>query len=87
MPFGLKNNWATYQRIVTQIFRLQINKIVEVYIDDIVVKSEKSKEHMPNLTKVFEILMHHKLHLNAAKCLFRVGFEKFLGYMITCRGI
>ena len=58
-----------------------------MYIDDIVVKSKKSKEHMQDLTEVFEILRHHRLRLNATKCVFRVRHRKFLGYMITCRGI
>ena len=60
---------------------------MEVYIDNIVVKSKKSKEHMPDLIEVFEILRHHRLHLNAAKCVFRVGSRKFLGYMTTCQEI
>ena len=61
MPFDLKIARATYQRIVTKMFRLQIGKIVEVYIEDKVVKSENSKEHVPNLIKVFKILTHHRL--------------------------
>lgn len=52
-----------------------------------VVKNEKPEEHVLNLAKVFKILRHHKLHLNAAKCTFRVESGKFLGYMITCREI
>ena len=61
MPFDLKNARATYQRIVTKMFRLQIGKTVEVYIDDKVVKSENLKEHVPNLIKVSKILTHHGL--------------------------
>lgn len=57
-----------------------------MYIDDMVVKS-KLEEQIPNLPKIFKILRHNKLCLNAAKCAFRVGSEKFLGYMITCREI
>ena len=55
----------------------------EVYIDDMVVKSKKVEEHVPNFTEVFEILRHHRLCLNVAKCVFGVGSEKFLSYMIT----
>lgn len=83
MPFGLKNVMSTYQQMVTQMFRLQIDKTVEVYIDDMVVKSKKVEEHVPNFTEVFEILRHHRLCLNVAKCVFGVGSEKFLSYMIT----
>jgi len=60
---------------------------VEVYIDYMVVKSKKSEEHVLDLNEVFEILRHHKLRLNVSKCVFRVRSGKFLGYMITCRGI
>jgi len=60
---------------------------MEVYIDNIVVKSKKSKEHMPDLIEVFEILRHHRLRVNATKCVFGVGSRKFLGYMITCQEI
>ena len=60
---------------------------MEVYIDDMVVKSKKSEEHVPNLVKIFEILRQHKLRLNASKCAFGVGLGKFLGYMITTQGI
>ena len=57
---------------------------MEVYIEDMVVKSKRSKEHMPDLALVFEILWHHLLYFNATKCAFGVGSGKFLGYMITC---
>lgn len=87
MLFGLKNAGATYRLMVTRMFREQIGKTVEVYIDDMVVKSKKPDEHISNLAEVFEILRHHKLHLNAAKCAFGVGSRKFLSFMIACRGI
>ena len=68
-------------------FREQNGKIMEVYIDDMVVKSKKLEKHIPNLAKVFKILRHHKLCLNATKCAFGVGSRKFLDYMITGRRI
>lgn len=80
----MKNARATYQQMVTWMFRQQIGKIVEVYNDDMVVKSKKLEEHVSDLTKVFEILRHHRLSLNAAKCMFRMGSRKFLSYMIMC---
>ena len=52
-----------------------------------VVKSKKLEKHVPDLAQVFDILRHHKLCLNVAKCAFGVGSGKFLGYVITCRGI
>lgn len=87
MPFGLKNIGATYQRRVTWMFKDQIEDTVEFHIDDMVVKSRKIELHVSNLVEVFEILRQHKLCLNASKCAFGVGSSKFLGFMITSRGI
>ena len=68
-------------------FEPQLGKSIEVYIDDMVVKSKIVFEHVENLMNIFEILRKYKLHLNASKCLFGVGSGKFLGYMVTYRGI
>lgn len=87
ISFRLKNVRATYQRMVTRMFKDKIGKNIDVYIDEMIVKSRTSDEHVPNLVEVFEILRQHKLHLNADKCAFGVGSGKFLGYMITTRGI
>ena len=87
MPFGLKNAEATYQQMMTRMFRDKIGRTVEVYIDDMVVKSKQEIQHIEDLQGVFEILRQHKLRLNAEKCAFGVGAGKFLGYLITCRGI
>ena len=87
MPFGLKNTGSTYQRMMTKMFEPQLGKNVKVYIDDMVVKSKLVFEHLADLTNIFEILRRHKLRLNAFKCSFGVGSRKFLGYMVTHRGI
>ena len=87
MPFGLKNAGSTYQRMMTKMFESRLGKTIEVYIDDMVVKSKLVSEHLADLTNVFEILRWHKLRLNASKCSFGVGTGKFLGYMVTHRGI
>ena len=81
MPFGLKNAGSTYQRMMTRMFESQLDKSIEVYIDDMVVKSKVVSEHVGDLGNIFEILKRHKLHLNASKCSFGVGSSKFLGYM------
>ena len=73
--------------MMTKMFEPQLGKNVEVYIDVKVVKSKLVSEHLMNLTNIFEILRRHKLCLNASKCSFRMGSEKFLGYMVTHRGI
>ena len=68
-------------------FEPQLGKNIEVYIDDMVVKSKVESEHINDLRNIFEILRKHKLRLNAAKCSFGVGSSKFLGYMVTHCGI
>ena len=68
-------------------FRNKIGHTVEVYIDDMVVKSKQESWHVEDLQGAFEVLQQHKLRLNAEKCIFGVGAGKFLGYLITNRGI
>ena len=85
--FGLKNAGSTYQRMMTKMFEPQLGKNIEIYIDDMVVKSKLESEHINDLRNIFGILRRHKLRLNASKCFFGVGSRKFLGYMVTHRGI
>ena len=87
MPFGLKNAGATYQSMMTRMLESQLGKNIEIYIDDMVVKSKVESEHVSHLGNIFTILRKHKLHLNASKCSFGVGSGKFLGYMVTHSGI
>ena len=87
MPFGLKNAGSTYQRMMTRIFEQQMGKSIEVHIDDMVVKSKLVADHVRDLGDIFRILRKYKLRLNASKCSFGVGSGKFLGYMVTHRGI
>ncbi|XP_058208193.1 uncharacterized protein LOC131321207 [Rhododendron vialii] len=87
MSFGLKNAGATFQRMVYLLFRMLIGEIMEAYIDDMVVKSLKAENHLSHLAEVFAILKKYKLRLNADKCAFGVSSGKFLGYLVTRRGI
>ena len=87
MPFRLKNAGSTYQRMMIKMFEPQLGKNIEVYIDDMVVKSKVESEHINDLGNIFEILRKHKLRLNAAKCYFGIGSGKFLGDMVTHHGI
>ena len=87
MPFGLNNARSTYQRMMTRMFESQLDKSIEVYVDDMVVKSKVVFEHMGDLGVFFNILRKHNLRLNASKCSFGVGSGKFLGYMVTHRRI
>ena len=68
-------------------FEPQLGKSIEVYINDMVVKSKMVSKHVGDFRVIFDILRKHKLHLNASKCSFGVGSGKFLGYMVTYRGI
>ena len=83
MPFGLKNVGSTYQRMMLEMFKPQLDKNIEVYIDDMVVKSKVVSKYVGDLGNIFEILRRHKLCHNAFKCSFGVGLGKFLGYMVT----
>ena len=73
--------------MMTRMFRDKIWRTIEVYIDDIVVKSKQEVRHIEDLQGVFKVLRQHKLCLNAKKCAFGVGAGKFLGYLITNQGI
>ena len=83
MPFGLKNAEAMYQWMMTRMFRDKIRHMVEVYIDDMVVKSKQEVQHIEDLQGVFAVLRHYKLRLNVEKCGFGVEADKFLEYLIT----
>ena len=87
MPFNLKNAGSTYQRMMIRMFKLQLGKNIEIYIEDMVVKSKLESEHINDLGNIFEILRSHKLRLNASNCSFGVRSGKFLGYMVTHCGI
>ncbi|GKV48760.1 hypothetical protein SLEP1_g55555 [Rubroshorea leprosula] len=87
MPFGLKNAGATYQKMVTIVFRAQICKNLEVYVDDIVVKSLKAENYLADLDETFNNLRKNRMRLNPAKCIFGVESGKFLGFMVSQRGI
>ncbi|CAL9026172.1 unnamed protein product, partial [Prunus brigantina] len=87
MPFGLKNAGATYQRLVNNIFAQLIGNTMEVYVDDMLVKSRTAGQHIPNLSAMFTILKQYKMRLNPTKCAFGVASGKFLGFMISQRGI
>ncbi|XP_057958527.1 uncharacterized protein LOC131151272 [Malania oleifera] len=87
MPFGLKNAGATYQRLVNRIFKDQLGKTMEAYVDDMLVKSLVAGQHCKDLREIFELLQRYHMKLNPSKCVFGVSAGKFLGFMVTCRGI
>ncbi|RDX92238.1 Retrovirus-related Pol polyprotein from transposon 17.6, partial [Mucuna pruriens] len=87
MSFGLSNAGATYQSLMEKIFKEIICVDVELYVDDMVMKSMMENEHCSTLDRVFKILRKHWLKLNSEKCSFGVQAGKFLGFMPTKRGI
>ena len=87
MPFGLKNAGATYQRLVTTMFKEKHGKTMKVYIDDMVVKSKEEQNHIADLEETFGILRKYGMKLNTSKCAFGIESGKFLGYIVNHRGI
>ena len=83
MPFGLKNAGATYQRLVNRMFQKQIGTTIEVYIDDMLVKSTTTELHITHLSEAFQILRNYNMKLIPAKCAFGVSAEKFLGFIVN----
>jgi ribonuclease HI len=87
MPFGLKNAGATYQRLMDRVFAKQIGKNLEVYIDDMVIKTTDTGCHGEDLEEILSEVRRYDMRLNPAKCSFGVQAGKFLGFMLTNRGI
>ena len=83
MPFGLKNVGATYQRAATTLLHDMIHKEVEVYVDDMIVKSKDRPGHIVALEKFFDRIRQFRMRLNPKKCMFGVTVGKLLGFMIT----
>jgi hypothetical protein len=87
MPFRLKNTRATYQRCMQACLKEQIGRNVEVYVDDIVIKSTKADSLLDNLRETFANLDRYSIKLNPKKCSFGVPTGQLLGYLISERGI
>jgi hypothetical protein len=87
MPFGLKNAGATFQRCMWRVFGELIRHIIQAYIDDIVVKSKKTRDLVPDLTEVFAKLRQHGVKLNPEKCVFGVPRGMLLSFVVLERGI
>ena len=83
MSFGLKNARATYQRLVTKIFRPLLGKTMEVYIHDMLVKSKEHPYHAKYLQETFELIRAYGMKLGPSKCAFGVSAGRFLGFMVT----
>jgi hypothetical protein len=87
MTFGLNNAGATYQRAINYIFHELIGKIVEIYIDDIVIKSLDHESHLADVRRTLECTRKHGLKMNPNKCAFGVSVGEFLGFLVHEGGI
>ncbi|KAJ4760216.1 Pol-polyprotein [Rhynchospora pubera] len=87
MSFGLKNAGAEYQRMVNKLFQGEIRKIMEAYVDDMVIKSCSGEEHVQHLERVFAKMKEVGMRLNPKKSFFCLGSGKFLGFIVSERGI
>ena len=87
MPFGIKNAGATYQRLMDKVLAPMIGRNVQVYVDDMVVTSQQREQHVAELEDLFSLIAKYKLKLNPEKCVFGVEAGKFLGFLLTERGI
>ncbi|KAI9186445.1 hypothetical protein LWI28_017321 [Acer negundo] len=87
MPFELKNASSTYQRMVNKLFKKQIGRSIEVYIDDMITKSLEAGKHPEDLRQTFQVFRKNQMRLNPAKYAFGVAARKFLGFMVHKRGI
>ncbi|KAJ0715809.1 putative nucleotidyltransferase, Ribonuclease H [Helianthus annuus] len=86
MPFGLRNAGATYQRLMDTVFKSDIGKTVEVYMDDLVIMSHEEDSMLNNIQRTFDSLRNVNLKLNPTKCSFGMEEGKFLGFIVTREG-
>ena len=87
MSFGLKNAGATYQRLMNKMFARQIGRNVQVYVDNMLVKSLRKDNNLGDLQETFNTLREYNMKLNPNKYVFRVIVGKFLGFMVSQWGI
>ncbi|XP_072090422.1 uncharacterized protein [Arachis hypogaea] len=87
MHFGLKNAGATYQQLMNKVFENQIGRNIEVYVDDMVAKTMAGNSHIHDLAEIFAQIRRYNMRLNPEKCAFGIRGGKFLGFILTSRGI
>ena len=87
MTFGLRNAGATFQRCMQKCLLKQLGRNTHVYVDDIVVKTEKHGTLLEDLRETFENLRRFQIKLNPEKCVFGVPAGQLLGFLVSERGI
>ena len=83
MPFGLKNAGATCQRLMNKMFAHQLERNIQVYVDDMLVKNVRENDHLSDLQETFNNLRSYNMKLNPSKCVFGVIAGKFLGFIMS----
>ena len=83
MSFSLKNAGVTYQRLMNKMFAHQIGRNVQVYVDNMLVKSQRNDDHLDDLRETFDTLHSYNIKLNPGKCAFGVTAGKFLRFMVS----
>ena len=83
MPFGIKNTGVTYQMMMNAVFTKQIRQIMEMYVDDILIKSNESQQRSKDLEETFKTFRWYNMWLNPKKCMFNVKVGKFLEFMLA----
>ena len=87
MPFGLKNVGATYQGMMSRTFESMLGKFMDAYINDMLVKSKSSEDHLTHLREAFQLMRLHYMWLNPDKCAFAIESGNFLGFLVSRRRI
>jgi len=87
LPFGLKNVGSTYQCRMDKILAPMLRRNVQAYVDNMVITSEEERQHVADMEELFETRGKYNLKLNPEKCVLGVEAGKFLGFMLTERGI
>ena len=87
MLFELKNTGSTYQKLMNKMFAHQIGRNIQVYVDDMLVKSIREDVHLDNLKETFDTLCSYNMKLNSSKCAFGMTTGKFLRFMVSQRGV
>ena len=83
MSFGLKNASATYQRLMNKMFAHQVGRNVQVYVDEMLVKSQREDNHLDDPWETFNTLRSYNMKINPSKCVFGITTRKFLGFMVS----
>ncbi|PKA46054.1 RNA-directed DNA polymerase like [Apostasia shenzhenica] len=87
MPFGLKNAGATYQRMIDTVLKNQRGRNIEAYVDDVLIKSKCVKQHIEDLRETLDTCRTYNIKINPLKSIFGSSYDKFLGHMVSARGI